>query len=772
MRRVPWLALLALLVPFVSPALAQNLAITGTVVDSSRAPVEGARLSAVPEGGEQGVRTVTDSHGAFIVMLAPGPYTLRIEADGFVPITRSLTAGPDAPPAQQFVLQVAGPQETVDVSAPAGYQVPVITSATKTPTPLLDVPQSVTVVSRELMADQMMTSMADVVQYIPGITAHQGENNRDQIVVRGNSSSADFFVNGVRDDVQYYRDVYNLDRIEALKGPNALMFGRGGGGGVINRVVKEAGPRPLRELSVQAGGYDNERVTTDLDQPLGERMAVRFNGMYESSGSFRDQVNFERGAVNPTFTFSPSADTRITAGYEHLRDDRVADRGITSFDGRPARVDRSTYYGDPDQSKVRLRVNLGTVGIEHRAGGLTLRNRTMIGGYDRFYQNFVPGPASANAATVRLSAYNNASARTNVFNQSDVTFVAGTGPVRHTFLAGAEVGHQSTDNFRDTGYFDDSVTAIQVPFAAPTIDTPVTFRQSATDADNHVRTNVAAAFAQDQVELSRYLQLIGGVRFDRFDLRYHNNRTGDTRERVDRIVSPRAGVVVKPVPTVSLYTSYSVSFLPSSGDQFSSLTDITEQVKPEKFDNYEVGAKWEVARRLALTSAVYRLDRTNTRATDPTDPTRIIQTGSQRTNGFELGINGEVLPGWRVAGGYANQDAFVTSATVSAREGAQVAQVPHHTFSLWNNYRVGPAVAAAVGVIHRSAMFAGIDNTVILPGYTRVDAAVYVTLPKDLRLQINAENLADTAYFINADGNTNISPGAPRTIRFGITAGF
>jgi catecholate siderophore receptor len=494
--------------------------------------------------------------------------------------------------------------------------------------------------------------------------------------------------------------------------------------------------------------------------------------MYESSGSFRDRVNFERGAVNPTFTFSPSADTRITAGYEHLRDDRVAARGITSFEGRPARVDPSTYYGDPDQSKVRLRVNLGTVGIEHRTGRLTLRNRTMIGGYDRFYQNFVPGPASADASTVRLSAYNNASARTNVFNQSDVTFVTTTGPVRHTLLAGAEVGHQSTDNFRNTGYFDDNATAIQVPFAAPTIDTPVTFRQSATDADNHVRTNVAAAFAQDQVELSRYLQVIGGVRFDRFDLRYHDNRGGDARERVDRLVSPRAGIVVKPVASVSLYTSYSVSFLPSSGDQFSSLTAITEQVKPEKFDNYEIGAKWELASRLALTSAVYRLDRTNTRATDPTDPTRIIQTGSQRTNGFELGINGEVLPAWRVAGGYANQDAFVTSATVSAREGAQVAQVPHHTFSLWNNYRFVPAVAAAVGVIHRSAMFAGIDNTVVLPGYTRVDAAIYVTLRKDLRLQINAENLSDTAYFINADGNTNISPGAPRTIRFGITAGF
>ena len=187
------------------------------------------------------------------------------------------------------------------------------------------------------------------------------------------------------------------------------------------------------------------------------------------------------------------------------------------------------------------------------------------------------------------------------------------------------------------------------------------------------------------------MQVVAGLRFDRFDLKYHNNRNGDTLDRVDNLVSPRAGIVFKPIAPVSVYGSYSVSYLPSSGDQFSSLTTITEQVKPEKFTNYEVGAKWEPRAGLSVTAAVYRLDRTNTRSTDPNDPTRIVQTGSQRTNGFELGVDGRVTSAWRIAGGYAYQDAFVTSATVAAREGAQVAQVPHHTFSLWNNYQVLPA---------------------------------------------------------------------------------
>jgi len=223
---------------------------------------------------------------------------------------------------------------------------------------------------------------------------------------------------------------------------------------------------------------------------------------------------------------------------------------------------------------------------------------------------------------------------------------------------------------------------------------------------------------------------------------------------------------------MSIYSSYSVSYLPSSGDQFSSLTSITEQVKPEQFRNYEVGAKWDARPALSVTTAVYRLNRTNTRSTDPNDPTRIVQTGSQRTNGYELGINGHVTALWSVAGGYAYQDAFVTRATTAAAAGVQVGQVPHHTLSLWNNYQIHPRVAAALGILRRSDMFATIDNSVVLPGYTRVDAAGYVRLTQQVRVQVNVENLFDKTYYSNADSNTNISFGFPRAVRIGLSANF
>jgi catecholate siderophore receptor len=500
--------------------------------------------------------------------------------------------------------------------------------------------------------------------------------------------------------------------------------------------------------------------------------AFRVNGVFEESDSFRDSVGLERYGIAPSVTFMPGVNTAVTVDFEHFHDERVADRGITSYQGRPADVPVSTYFGNASDSHVRADVDVASAGIEHHVGGFTIRNRTMVGNYDRGYQNYVPGAVTADGTRAALSAYNNATVRMNVFNQTDVTRIAATGRIRHTLLAGAEVGGQRSRNLRNTGYFDNAATTLLVPLSNPVTDAAITYRQSATDADNRVRTNVAAAYAQDQAELRKWLQVIGGVRFDRFDLAYHNNRNDETLRRADHLLSPRAGVVVKPVAAASIYGSYSLSYLPSAGDQFASLTAVTQQMKPERFANYEVGAKWDARADLSLMTALYRLDRTNTRATDPNDPTRIVQTGGQRTNGFELGINGTVTHAWKVMGGYAHQNAFVTSATTAARAGAQVGQVPHHTFSLWNNYQVMSKVGAGIGIVRRSDMFAAIDDSVTLPGYTRADAALFLSLTDRTRLQVNIENVFNRIYYVNADSNTNISPGSPRAVRVALSAGF
>lgn len=771
--------LLLLILVATGPLLCQAQVVTaesslrGKVLDPNHAAVVGATVAAEAKGRTSSANSaVTDQNGEFSLALEPGEYTLKVTAEGFAEALRPVSLGERVSAPVEIMLQVAGSIANVTVADVIGYQSEVIGSATKTLTPLRDIPQAITVVTREQITDQSFRSMADVVNYVPGITSHQGENNRDQLIIRGNSSSADFFLNGVRDDAQYYRDLYNVDSVEALKGPNAMIFGRGGGGGVINRVTKEAGFTRSREITLQGGSFRNRRVTVDLNQPFSDRVALRVNGLYENSDSFRRFVNLERYAINPTVTIVPDAQTKITLGYEYFKDGRTADRGLPSFQGRPADTAISTFFGNPNESRVRASVNLASASVERQMGRFNLRNRTLFGDYDRFYQNFVPGAVTADKSRVALSSYNTATTRRNIFNQTDLTFALRTGRARHTLLAGFEVGRQRTNNFRNTGFFNNTTTSISVPYDDPLINTPVTYRQSATDANNRLRTNLAAAYVQDQVELSRYVQVVAGLRFDYFDLQFDNNRTGEHLRRIDRLVSPRVGLVFKPIVPLSIYANYSVAYLPSSGDQFSSLTTITQQVKPEKFNSYEVGVKWDMRRSLTLTAALYRQDRTNTRATDPADPTRILQTGSSRTNGFELGLQGSVTRDWRISGGYAYQDAFIMSATTAARAGAQVAQVPHHTFSLWNNYRIVPRLGLGLGLIYRSDMFAAVDNTVTLPGYIRADAGVFFNIAEKWRLQANFENLFDRKYYLNADSNNNITPGSSRALRIKLTARF
>jgi catecholate siderophore receptor len=747
-------------------ATADVAIVEGLVIDPSGAAESGARV-AIAE-----TRFTTDQEGKFSLNLPAGDYTVRVAADGFIEYVREVAVTPGGVFPIRIELQLEPRSDVVTVAESPGYQIMLAASATKTATPLIDVPQAISIVNSELIKDQLMMSVGDAVRYVPGVTAIQGENNRDQVVIRGNSSSADFFVNGVRDDVQYYRDLYNVEQLEALKGPNAMIFGRGGGGGVVNRVTKEASSATLREFDFQGGSFGGKRFAMDWDQPAGGAAAIRFNGMYQGAGSFRDGVDLERYGINPTATLTPSPRTRLVLSYERFHDGRTADRGVPSYMGRPVDVPISTFYGNSSDSWVRAGVNLGSARFERQFGRINLRNSSLIGDYDRGYQNYVPGAVNAGRTAVALSAYNNATRRRNMFNQTDLTYAFATGNMRHTLLWGAELSRQNSDNFRNTGYFNNTSTSIAVPYASPSVNIPVIFRQSATDADNHVKADVAAGYVQDHIELSRFFQVLLGARFDRFNLEFQNNRTGESLQRIDHLISPRAGLVIKPAATVSVYGTYSVSWLPSAGDQFSSLTAITQQVKPEKFKNYETGVKWDFHRDLSVTAAAYRLDRTNTRSTDPNDPTRIIQTGRQRSEGIEIGVTGHLTRKWQVNGGYAFQDVRITAATLAAKAGAQVAQTPHHAFSLWSRYQASQRLSLGLGILNRADMYAGIDNTVVLPGYARADAAIFYSLTEQIRIQANVENVFNRKYYINADGNNNISPGSPRAARLGVIARF
>ncbi len=656
---------------------------------------------------------------------------------------------------------------TADAARGARYTARRSATATRTDAEIRDVPQAITVLGRDLIDDQAMRGMADVVRYVPGITMGQGEGHRDAPTIRGNSTTADFFADGVRDDAQYFRDLYNIDRVEALKGPNAMVFGRGGGGGVINRVTKEATWTPTRAFTLAGGSFEHRRATLDVGDGFGRSFAARLNGMIEDSRQFRNATGLERHGVNPTATML-AGNTLVKVGYEYFADRRTVNRGIPSFRGAPSNAPIETFFGDPNASRSRLVMHGGSAMVERTWGTITLRNRSRLVRYDKFYQNVFPGAVNEAGTDVSLSAYNNATDRRSLFNQTDLVYAFGTGRVRQTFLAGVELSHQRSDNYRTTGLFDGTATSMLVPFASPTVSPTIEYVQRPADANNRVNADVVAFYAQNQVSLGSHWQAIIGARYDRFDLSFHDYRGGEDLTRLDAMVSPRVGLVFKPVEPVSLYGSYSVSYLPGSGDQFASLTPTTHALEPEGFTNREVGLKWDLRPVLALTAAWYRLDRTNTAAPDPNSTTRLVQTGRQRGTGYELALAGDIVGAWQIAAGYASQKATILSKTSAAEAGATVPLVPRETFSLWNRYQVVQRLGVGLGVIHQSRMFAAIDNTVTLPGFTRLDAAAFVTLTPSMRAQLNVENVLNERYYPTSHGNNNIGPGAPRTLLFSL----
>jgi catecholate siderophore receptor len=658
----------------------------------------------------------------------------------------------------------AADQEIIVTGQREEYGVKSTRTATRTDTEIKNIPQSLTVISESQIEDQALRSIADVLTYVPGAMPGTGEGNRDQITLRGNNTTADFFVDGIRDDVQYFRDLYNADRVEILRGPNAMIFGRGGGGGVINRVTKRSSLQRYREFSGAADGEGGSRFTADVDQPIGPSAGVRLNGVYEDGKSFRRGVGLERYGLNPTAGVALGPDTRVDLSYEYFHDRRTADRGVPARGDRPLRGFDRIFFGDPDESFADVDVHLAGFGFEHRFGdSLSLRNRTLYGDYDKFYQNIYPTDLVEATDRVRLAAYTDTTRRRNLFSQTDLIWENRLGGVDQTVLIGFELGRQESLNQRRNGFFQPSnSTSLEVPLAGATVASNLIFRPNG--AHNDAEAEVAAVYVQDQIRLSEKFELVLGLRFDRFEMDVDNLNSGATFSRTDNLVSPRIGLIVKPNENLSFYGSYSRSYLPSSGDQFSSLDVTSEALKPETFDNYEIGAKWEPVEGLLATVALYQLHRTNTRAAGPT-PGTIVLTGGQRSRGVEVGLERNISDQWQISAGYSHQKAEITHTTSAAPAGREVPLVPRHQFSLWNRYDFTGRFGVGLGLVARSKAFASISNAVTLPGYARVDAALFYDLPGGVEAQLNIENLFGRDYFPTAHNDNNIAPGAPTTLR-------
>lgn len=680
-----------------------------------------------------------------------------------------------------------------DTKPVKGYNAKKSVSSTRTETELRDTPQAITVIPQDLIKDQSIQSISEAIRYVPGVQAAQGEGNRDALIFRGNATTGDFFIDGLRDDVQTYRDIYNTDRIEVLKGPNGMAFGRGGAGGALNRVSKQAGWTPISELIASYGAYNQKRVAADYGQALNEEVAFRVNAVYENSDSYRDGVNLERFGVTPTVTIRPDEKTKIVVGMEYFKDKRTADRGVpsqatvagnltvnnTDFNRRPYKIgETDTFFGNARLSPTETETVAFNASIEHSFdNGISVKNSSRYANYNKYYQNVFAAAPVTIGNTVQISAYREESTRENFINQTDITYTAKWGSVEHKLLAGAEFSVQDTTSNRtqpDLGNGVVGTVSANNPFV-PNASFSSLLRTQKSDV------TVAAFYLQDQIILSPHWQAIIGLRNDNFDTNFIGTAfttaipagTTSNISVSDNLLSPRAGLIFKPIEAVSIYTNYSVSYVPRAGDQLTSLTVANSTFKPEKFINYEVGAKWDVNSNLALTAAVYKLERENIIVADPSGVAgQSILVDGQETKGIELGVSGNITNKWSVFGGIAFQDGEVTKQQGTGNgailKGAELAQTPDRTLSLWNKYEINDMWAVALGIVSTSDRYAALptaSQSTLLPGYTRYDAAIFGKLNEKLRLQINLENLTNKEYALYAHNNQNITPGSPITGR-------
>ena len=656
-------------------------------------------------------------------------------------------------------------------------------AALKTPTEIIDVPQSLTITTQDEIELRGWTSIGQIVDYTPGVNTSQGEGHRDAIVFRGVRSTADFFIDGVRDDVQYYRSLYNLEQVEILRGPNALLFGRGGTGGILNRVTKKGTIGETfggGQLAVDTFGEIS--VMGDLNFDAGENVAIRVNAAYEGLENHRDFYDGDRVGFNPTVRFQLSDATVLDLSYEFADHERFVDRGIpTGADGRPVEALADITFGDALENFTQLEAHLLRANLSHEFSDNIKGNfAAFYGDYDKVYSNFFTTDYDETTNIVELDGYIDDTQRQNLILSGNLIGEFETGSVAHTLIVGGEYINTSSDQFRFNSFFNTSQDDRETFLATQPIDlrgnrgtnaageaTVNTF--SDLNDDTRVTIDVFSAYIQDEIELTDWLNVVVGGRFDSFDIEVNNVPLAEIRTRKDEEFSPRGGLIFKPQDNISIYASYSESFLPRSGEQFANINGDNDALAPNTFTNLEAGIKVDIEPRMSLTMAVFEIEQSSPQPND--DDPATLDVIDSTIQGFEFQLDGYVTSFWTIQAGYSyldgeQVDAFGNGTGLSLRE------LPEHMFSLWNSFQVSERVGLGAGFTYQDESFINNGNTAVLPAYTRFDAAAWWDVSDNFRLQLNIENLTDTLYFPNSHATHQATVGQPLNARLALTGRF
>ncbi len=647
-------------------------------------------------------------------------------------------------------------------------------NALKTPVPILNVPQSLSVVTDEDIRAQGFRSIGDIARYTPGVNTSQGEGHRDAIVFRGVRSTADFYLDGMRDDVQYYRSLYNLEQVEILRGPNALLFGRGGTGGIVNRVTKKGQiGEDFGSIDIGFDTFGAYDFSFDVNTPLSENMALRINAHNDYLENHRDYYDGDRYGFNPTLKIKLSNKTTLDLSYEHANHERFIDRGIPTANGVPVEAFEKITFGDPDINVQTLKADIAKGILSHEFSD-TMKSNIMVqySDYEKMYQNLYAAGYDATTNVVTMDGYLDPTERRNFIISGNLVTEFNTGSVGHTILLGAENMDTENENFRFNTFFsvsqddqeDFNVTrpmdfSVNAAGDASTVD-------FTTDLSNSTTSDikVTSFFIQDQIDLTDQFKIMLGGRFDSFDITVVDVDDAVTTSRKDEEFSPRAGIIFKPQENTSFFVSYSESFLPRSGEQFKKLSASAARLDPDVFENTEVGFKWDIQDDLSFTLSYFDSEQVQAVRDSVTGETSEI-TGLT-VDGIEMQLKGQVSDRLSITAGYSNMEGETSS-------GGAPREIPETTFSLWSMYEVNDTFGLGLGITYQDESFIGNNNTSRkLPDYERIDLAAYYNVSEVTTITLNVENLTDELYFPHSHSSHQASVGEPLNARVSLRRNF
>ena len=647
----------------------------------------------------------------------------------------------------------------------------------KPPVPIINVPQAVSIVTDEDILNQGFRALGDIVRYVPGIHTTQGEGHRDAVVIRGVRTTADFYQNGLRDDVQYYRSLYNVEQVEVLKGPNALLFGRGGTGGLINRVSKKALiGETFTNMNVGFDSFGAGDFAVDGNIEVNDSVAFRLMVHSDSLANHRDQYDGDRFGINPTMTFAVNSETEIGLSLEYLDHERYIDRGIpTSIIGgastsasRPVdALNQITYGTDGNVHTTEASILTGTLVHNYSDSGkinLTVSSND----FNKMYQNLYVN--SYDGTNVQLKGYNDVTLR----ETTTIAFNNVNAFDRGTLTVGLDIIDTDNENTRFNSWFDNENAAernIDNHFLATATDFQIdkdgnrTALDYTSDLKTHSTTDleVTSLYLNGNIDLSDQWIMVLGARYEQVDtsIAYSEGASGrsavrvlkNTASRDDSNVSPRLGLIYKPQENMSLYLSYSESFIPKSGEQYKKWSAAT--FDPDVYENTEIGFKYDMDDRISMSFAYFDQETVKGQE-DGIGGSEVI---GMAIDGFEIGIAGEVNDQNSINFGLSSVDA-----TKSAGSGEQK-EIPELTWSLWYTHRASDLFSLSFGALYQDDQLINKENQARLDDFTRIDMAMTITPSDSDTVRINIENLSDETYYPHSHSTHQASVGEPLNVR-------